>query len=153
MFRLAVAVFLFAVLTSGSLFAAGPSITSLSPTSGPSGTSVTITGSHFGSSQGTSTVTLGGVAAQVSSWGNGSIVALVPSGIANGAVGVVVTVSGTASNSVNFTINNPVPSISSLSPTSGASGISVTITGSNFGSTKGSSTVTFGGVTASTTVG
>ncbi len=40
------------------------------------------------------------------------------------------------------------PSISSLSPASGAVGASVTITDTGFGATKGSSTVTFNGATA-----
>lgn len=43
------------------------------------------------------------------------------------------------------------PVITSLAPTSGAVGTSVTITGSNFGTIQGSSTVTFGGITASPT--
>ena len=43
------------------------------------------------------------------------------------------------------------PSISNLSPTSGAVGASVTITGTNFGSTKGTSTVKFNGTIAATT--
>jgi hypothetical protein len=43
------------------------------------------------------------------------------------------------------------PSITSLSPTSGASGLPVVITGSGFGSTQGGSTVQFGNVVASVT--
>ena len=41
-----------------------PTISSLSPTSGPVGTSVTINGSNFGSTQGSSTVTFNGTAGQ-----------------------------------------------------------------------------------------
>jgi RHS repeat-associated protein len=140
----------FVILTSGLLLAAAPSITSISPTAGPSGTSVTITGKNFGGTKGSSTVTFAGVTASTTSWGSTSIVAVVPSGLANGAASVVVTVGGTASNSVTFTVANPIV-ISSLLPTSGPSGTSVTITGSNFGATKGSSTVKFGTVLASTT--
>jgi hypothetical protein len=40
------------------------------------------------------------------------------------------------------------PAISSLSPASGAVGASVTISGSNFGSSQGASTVKFNGKTA-----
>lgn len=40
------------------------------------------------------------------------------------------------------------PTITSLSPTSGAVTASVTITGTNFGSTQGSGTVKFNGTTA-----
>ena len=78
-----------------------PSITSLSPTSGAVGASVTITGSNFGSTPGT--VTFNGTAASTpSSWSDSSIVARVPSGATTGPV--VVTVGGTASNGVNFTV-------------------------------------------------
>ncbi|PYU32718.1 MAG: hypothetical protein DMG31_10240, partial [Acidobacteria bacterium] len=44
----------------GSVLAAGPTISSLSPTSGAVGASVTINGSGFGSSQGGSTVKFNG---------------------------------------------------------------------------------------------
>ena len=126
-----------------------PSITSLSPTSGAIGAAVTIAGSNFGSSQGTSTVTFNGTAAAAASaWSATSITVTVPSGATTG--NVVVTVGGQASNGVNFTVTTPAPSITSLSPTSGAVGASVTITGSNFGSTQGSSTVTFNGTSAGT---
>src|SRR5438552_1782027 len=126
-------------LSSKALFAA-PNIASLSPTSGAVGTSVTITGTNFGSTQGTSTVTFNGTAATPKSWSGTKIVAPVPSGATTGPV--VVTVSGAASNGVTFTV---FPSVSTLSPTSGPVGTSVTISGLNFGSTQGSSTVKFNG--------
>src|SRR6266566_1395518 len=125
-----------------------PSITSLSPTSGPVGTSVTITGANFGSTQGTSSVTFNGTKAIPTSWSATSIVAPVPSGAATG--NVLVTVAGLASNAVSFTLTTP-PSITSLSPTSGPVGTSVTITGTNFGSTQGASSVTFNGTKATPT--
>ena len=122
----------------------GPSITSLSPSSGPVGTSVTITGTNFAPTQGTSTVTFNGVAAIATGWSLTSIVATVPSGAANGSV--VVTVAGTASSGFSFAV---APSITSLSPTSGGGGTTITITGTSFGPNQGTSTVTFNG-TAST---
>ena len=81
---------------------APPSITSLSPTSGSAGTSVTITGANFGSTQGTSAVNFNGAAATPSSWSDSTIVAPVPSGATTG--NVVVTVGGVASNGVSFTV-------------------------------------------------
>jgi len=54
---------------------------------------------------------------------------------------------GQSSNSVNFTVTVP-PSITSISPTSGAVGTQVTITGANFGATQGTSTVRFNGTAA-----
>jgi hypothetical protein len=125
-----------------------PSITSLSPTSGPVGTSVTITGTNFGSTQGTSTVKFGGITATPTTWSASSIVAPVPSGAATG--NVVVTVSGAISNGLTFTVV-PAPSITSLLPTSGSIGTSVTITGTNFGSVQGTSVVTFNGIVATPT--
>jgi hypothetical protein len=126
---------------------AAPSITSLSPTSGAVGASVTIAGSNFGSTQGTSTVKFNGTIATITSWAAGSIVTKVPTGATTG--NVVVHASGVDSNGSAFTVL-PTPSISSLSPTSGAVGASVTITGTNFGSTQGTSTVKFNGTTATT---
>ena len=135
------------VASNGLTFAVGtaPSITSLSPVSGPTGTLVTITGTNFGSSQGSSTVTFNGVAAVPTSWSATSIAAPVPSGATTG--NVVVTVGGVASNGLTFAVGT-APSITSLSPVSGPTGTLVTITGTNFGSSQGSSTVTFNGAAA-----
>src|SRR5216684_3555778 len=127
----------------------GPSITSLNPTSGLIGTSVTITGANFGATQGTSTVKFNGITATPTSWSATSVVVLVPSGATTG--NVVVSVGGVASNGMNFTVTVPGPSITSLSPTSGLVGTSVTITGANFGATQGTSTVKFNGITATPT--
>ena len=129
----------------------GPSIASLSPTTGALGAQVTITGTNFGSSQGTSTVTFNGTAATVTSWSATSIATTVPSGATTG--NVVVTVGGVASNGVSFTVtgSGSGPTISSLSPTSGPVGTAVTITGTSFGSSQGTSTVTFNGTAATVT--
>jgi YD repeat-containing protein len=121
------------------------SISSLSPTSAAVGASVTISGSGFGSSQGSSTVKFNGVTATATSWKNTTIVATVPAGATTG--NVVVAVGSNSSNGVTFTVV-PAPSITSLSPASVAIGGSVTITGSNFGATQGSGTVKFNGTTA-----
>jgi len=123
-----------------------PSITNLSPTSGPVGTSVTVTGTNFGATQGTSTVTFNGTAGSPTSWSATSIAVPVPSGATTGPV--VVTVAGQASNGVTFTVT---PKIDSLTPNSGPVGTSVTISGSTFGATQGTSTVTFNGTAATPT--
>ena len=135
------------VNTNGVSFTvlATPSITSLSVTSGAVGAAVTITGSNFGSTQGSSTVTFNGTTATVGTWSATSIAVTVPTGATTG--NVVVNASGVNTNGVSFTVL-ATPSITSLSVTSGAVGAAVTITGSNFGSTQGSSTVTFNGTTA-----
>jgi hypothetical protein len=49
----------------------------------------------------------------------------------------------------NVSMITPTPSVSGLTPDKGVVGISVTISGANFGSSQGSSTVTFNGTAAS----
>src|SRR5947207_241632 len=142
---LVLTVFLLLFFATGA-HAAAPTITSLSVTSGPVGTSVTITGTNFGSTQGSSTVKFNGTTATVSTWGATSISVTVPSAATTG--NVVVTVSNVASNGKSFTVT---PAITSLSITTGAVGAAVTITGTTFGSTQGSSTVKFNGTTATVT--
>ncbi len=73
-----------------------PNVSYTNPSSGPVGTSVTITGSYFGATQGSSTVSFNGTAATPTSWSNTSIVAPVPSGATTGTVRV--TVNGVVSN-------------------------------------------------------
>jgi IPT/TIG domain-containing protein len=127
-----------------------PNITSLNPASGAVGALVTITGTNFGGTQGTNTVTFGGTSAgTASSWSATSITMQVPA-IATGGANVVVHVGGATSNGVIFTVIPP-PSITSLSPTSGSIGSSVTVTGTNFGATQGTSAVTFNGIAGTPT--
>jgi hypothetical protein len=120
-----------------------PNITNLNPAAGQVGTPVTITGMNFGATQGSSTVKFNGTSGAPTSWSATSIAVPVPTGATTG--NVVVTVSGVASNGVNFTVTGPPPTITNLNPTSGAAGASVTITGTNFGATQSTSTVTFNG--------
>ena len=63
---------------------APPTLTSLSPTSGPVGTVVTITGTNFGATKGTSTVTFNGTSATPTTWSATSIVVPVPAGATTG---------------------------------------------------------------------
>ena len=121
-----------------------PNITSLTPNTGPVGTTVTISGARFGATQGTSTVRFNGVTASPASWSNTSIQVPVPSGAATGLV--VVTVNSRASNGVTFTV--PPPSITTISPAGGGAGTYVTLTGTGFGATQVSSTLTFNGIAA-----
>jgi uncharacterized protein (TIGR03437 family) len=84
-----------------------PTITSLSPTTGPVATLVTITGTNFGATQGASTVTFNGVAATPTSWSATSIVVPLPAGVTTG--NVVVIVNGLASNPVSFRVSPRAP--------------------------------------------
>ena len=132
--------------SNGSPFTVAPTITSLSQASGASGASITITGTNFGTTQGASTVTFNGTAAAAASaWSTTSITVTVPVGATTG--NVIVTVGAQVSNGSPFTVVLP-PSITSLSQTSGPAGTSITITGTNFGATQGTSTVKFNGTTA-----
>ena len=63
---------------------------------------MTITGTNFGATQGTSTVTFNGTIATPTSWTATSIVVPVPAGATTG--NVVVTVGGVASNAMVFTV-------------------------------------------------
>src|SRR4029077_3819931 len=130
-------------------FLVTPAITSLNPTSGPWGASVTIAGASFGATQGSGAVTFNGIAGTPTSWSDTSIAVPVPNGATTG--NVVVTVGTVASNGVPFTVTSPGPSIFSLNPTSGPVGTSITITGANYGATQGTSTVTFNGTNAAPT--
>jgi hypothetical protein len=84
-----------------------PTISNIQPNPAAVGTSVTITGTNFGASRGTSAVTFNGTAATPTSWGASSIVVPVPTGATSGPV--VVTVGGTASNGFSFTVNAALP--------------------------------------------
>jgi IPT/TIG domain len=55
-----------------------PNITTIDPPSGPVGTLVTITGSNFGSTSGSSTVTFGTTAATASLWSDTQIKVITP---------------------------------------------------------------------------
>src|SRR5207248_2091266 len=80
-------------------------ISSISPSSGPWWSSVTISGANFGASQGSSTVSFNGVAASVSSWTSNQVLTTDPCNVTNGPV--VVTVGGAPSNAVNFSMTSP----------------------------------------------
>ncbi len=133
-----------------------PSITSLSPASatvGAAAQTLTINGSGFMSS---STVTYNGTG-HAATYVNATQLKITLSTGDQATAGVYAVVvtnpapGGGASNSVNFTVNNPVPTLTSLSPasaTAGAAATTLTITGTKFLAT---STVSFNGVVHTTT--
>ena len=117
-----------------------PTITSFTPTSGITGTVVTITGTNF---TGTTSVKFGGtVASSYTINSSTEIAATVGSGT-TGTISVT-TEGGTATSTGTFTYN-AIPVITSFTPSSGGSGASVTITGTNF---TGATSVKFGGTNA-----
>lgn len=86
-------------------FGPAPVVSSLSPSSGAPGVSVTLSGSDFGSSQGSSSVDFGTTAATVQSWSANSIVVTVPD-VSAGSTNVTVTVGGQTSAPVAFTVDS-----------------------------------------------
>ncbi len=120
-----------------------PSITSFTPPSGPTGASVTISGTHF---TGVTSVTFNGAAATYTLDSDSSIRATVPV-TTTGPISVT-TGGGTANSGTAFTVIPP-PTIAAFSPASGLTGSSVTITGTNFSSV---TTVRFNGAAATFTV-
>jgi len=99
-----------------------PIVSSVSPTAGAVGASITISGAGFGSSQGTSTVSFNGTNSTATAWSSTSITVPVPSGASTG--NLVVTVSALPSNPTLFTVNGAlsgtVTNYSGGTPISGA---------------------------------
>lgn len=119
--------------------ASAPTITSFTPTSAATGAAITITGTNF---TGATAVSFGGTAATsfiVNS--STSITATIGAG-ASGNVSIT-TPGGTASLA-GFTFI-PAPIITSFTPTSGGTGASITIAGTDF---TGATAVSFGGTAA-----
>lgn len=118
-------------------------ITNVSPTSGPTGMTVTITGSGFSTIASNDVVTFNGYRATVSSATSTQLVAIVPSGATSGPIGVTV---GSSSSTWNgFTVTGS-PTISDVSPTSGGVRTAVTISGQNFAANPTDNTVFFQGI-------
>jgi IPT/TIG domain len=80
-----------------------PTITSFTPTAGPVGTTVTITGTNL---TGATSVKFNGVSATITSNTATQIVTKVPTGATTGPI-TVTTPSGTATSATNFTVTGP----------------------------------------------
>ena len=129
-------------------FSPKPTITSISPTSGPANATVTITGTDFKTTSiGANSVSFNGAAATVLAPVTATKLTVVaPPGGKTGVI-TVSNIDGTATSPV-FTYINPKPTITSISPTSGSSNTTVTITGANFKTITASNTVKFNGASA-----
>jgi hypothetical protein len=121
-----------------------PQVTSFTPTSGPVGTEVTLTGLRFGSA---TQVLFNGTPASFSILGETQIKAMAPANASTGRISVVNSF-GAGTSSTNFTYTNLVgiPVLSSFSPTSGKAGDLITLNGLNLGAL---TQVLFNGVSAS----
>ncbi|HKS45044.1 MAG TPA: IPT/TIG domain-containing protein [Amycolatopsis sp.] len=130
-------------------YLATPTVTGISPTTGPTagGTTVTITGTGL---TGTTTVTIGGTPATFTVNSDTQITATTPAHAPGQAQVTITTPAGTSTQNVFYTYL-ATPTITSLTPTAGpaAGGNGVTITGTDLGFT---GAVTFGGTRAAFTV-
>jgi hypothetical protein len=117
-----------------------PVVTSITPREGAPGTSVTFSGTGFGSRQGGGWVTFSGSTAQVTSWSNTAIKVIVPRDATSGYAGVVAN--GMTSNGVLY---GPLgaPLVASVSARVLLPDRKVAIRGRNFGNRPG--TVVVGG--------
>jgi hypothetical protein len=123
-----------------------PSISSLSPTNGPVGTTVILTGTNL---TGATNVTLNGTTTSFAVSSATRITSTIPTGASTGKFSVT-TAGGTATSATTFTVTSAsTPIISSFTPTSGQVGTSVSITGTNL---TGATAVAFNGTAASFTV-
>jgi RNA polymerase sigma factor (sigma-70 family) len=132
-----------------------PAMAAFAPAAGTAGTTVRITGSHL---TGATAVAFNGVSASFRVDNDSQLRATVPDGATSGAISVS-TPAGTASGTAVFTVATPPPatppvaaptiSISGFSPSSGAVGTAVTISGVQF---TGARSVMFNGTSASFTV-
>ncbi len=112
-----------------------PNISGLNPESGPSGTTVTISGDNFGYSRGISIASVGGIPMQVISWTNDEIVAVIPQGATSDLIRVLV--GGIAAESPHVFVVEMVPFLTSLQPNVLQVGGPLQINGRDFGLEKG----------------
>ncbi len=112
----------------------GPDISSFSPTSGPVGTEIFITGKNFGSTVAANTVKIGNTTATVSSASTTELFITVPDGATTGKISV--TVNGKTDTGGTFTVieeeGTTFPTIENLSHDELSPGDELTINGSGF---------------------
>ena len=124
---------------------APPNVTSFTPTRAVTGTTITITGTNF---LGATGVSFGGTPASSFTVVNATTITAVLATGASGNVSVT-TPFGTGS-APNFVYSLP-PRITNVSPASGPIGTTVTITGTDFGTTPADNIVFFGSTRATVT--
>lgn len=123
-----------------------PTVTSIEPTSGILGTSVTITGTNFTDVLEDIELKFNGEIAVVTESSETSIIAIIPSNTTTGALSLRIGSSILQGGGPVFTV--PIPEVTSYDVTSGILGTSVTITGANFSPELANNGVSFNGVSA-----
>lgn len=117
--------------TSATQLTILPTIFRFSPKEGPVGTNVVISGANLSN---TSIVQFNGSnAVSITQISTLNVGATVPVGATTGTISLTTTNGGTATSVDIFTLTtNPAPTITNLSPATGAIGALITITGTNF---------------------
>lgn len=123
-----------------------PQITGILPQSGPVEANVTISGTDLSSETSDLSVTFNGTESDIISATLTSIQTTVPEGATSGVVSV--TVRGTTINGPSFTVEEPTPQISSISPDTAFVGEEITIKGNNFGEDSTEVSVIMSNITA-----
>ena len=131
------------------IFLHGPTLTSITPSSGVAGTSVVISGTGFSATPADNVVKFNGVSASVTSSSSNQINTIVPASATTGKI--TVTVNGvTLTTTTDFVI--PPPTVTDFSPLYGLPGSNIVVTGSNFNSgSPSSNVVSINGVAADVT--
>jgi hypothetical protein len=127
-----------------------PVITDFTPKSGPTGTSVTITGSFFSKEVSKNAVSFGGASAAITSATETQLVVTVPANAASGKISVTVN-GNTVTSTSDFTVEAPASTITSFEPATAIAGATVIIKGTNFNTTPAMNIVKFNGVQATVT--
>jgi hypothetical protein len=122
-----------------------PSITGISPASGPAGTLVTISGQNLLDAEGHGTVSFSGMTLPILNPSNTSLQVLVPTGATSGTIDV--HINGVGNYTSTFTVTGS-PQISNVSANYGADYAMITLAGTNFGASQNGSKVTFNGAPA-----
>jgi YD repeat-containing protein len=106
------------------------------PTSGPVGTVVTISGTGYSATLSQDTVSFNGKTATITSATVNQLIVTVPTGATTGTIKVT-TPSGNFTTTTNFTVatNSGAPAITSFTPVVATPGTAISITGTNFNTT------------------
>jgi YD repeat-containing protein len=109
------------------------SIINVTPSQGPVGTAVTISGTGFSATPSQNAVTFNGTAASVTSATSTQLQVAVPAAAATGPIAVTGP-AGSVTSAKPFTVTagSDAPAITGFTPSVGQAGTSVTVTGTNF---------------------
>jgi YD repeat-containing protein len=121
------------ILSISRIAAGQVAIINFTPSSGPVGTTVVISGTGFSALTSQNSVQFNGVSATVNSATTTQIVATVPAAATTGLI-TVTTPNGSATSSSPFTVAtvSGAPTITGFTPVVGSPGTTVTLTGTNF---------------------